>query len=182
VTSQKLIDVSMRGPGLRKLVGGTVITVNAQKVPRIIGRKGSMVGMIKKATDCNIVVGQNGRVWLMGAPAMEATAIDAIRMIEKNAHKSGLTDRVAQMLKERTGRDVQPTEDTALGSGDEREQTSVIRSTVQRDSSQLGGFRQGGFRKGAGNGGGFRNTNNRNNENNNHNNQSNQSRSEGGAE
>jgi len=161
VTSQNLIDVSMRGPGLRKLVGGTVISVGAQKVPRIIGRKGSMLGMIKKATDCNIVVGQNGRVWLLGEPAMEAIAIETIRMIEKNAHRSGLTDRVATFLKERTGRDVQPTEDSALGSpNSDREGTSVIRSSVQRDPSQLGGFRQGGFRKGGNSG--FRNTNNSN--------------------
>ena len=166
VTSQNLIDVSMRGPGLRKLVGGTVISVNAQKVPRIIGRKGSMLGMIKKATDCNIIVGQNGRVWLMGQPAMEALAIETIQVIEANAHRSGLTERIARLLKEKTGRDVQPTEDSALGnSQDDRESTSVIRSSVQRDPSQLGGFRQGGFRKsGPGDNSGFRNTNGANNQ------------------
>ena len=36
VTSQKLIDVTMKGPGLRKLKGGRIIEVDANKVPRII--------------------------------------------------------------------------------------------------------------------------------------------------
>src|SRR3989338_155281 len=50
VTSQKLIDVAMKGPGLRKLKGGRIIEVNPHKVPRIIGKQGSMVVMIKDAT------------------------------------------------------------------------------------------------------------------------------------
>jgi exosome complex component RRP4 len=167
VTSQNLIDVSMRGQGLRKLVGGTVISVNAQKVPRIIGRKGSMLGMIKKATDCNSIVGQNGRIWLSGSPTGEQVAIQAIQLIEREAHTSGLTERVANFLQERTGRSVQPTEDSALGNADTgAESTSVIRSSASRDPSQLGSFRQGGFRKSGprssgdnGSQGGFRNTN-----------------------
>src|SRR3989344_1458123 len=66
VTSQKLIDVSMKGQGLRKLVGGRIIKVNPHKVPRIIGKQGSMVSMIKQYTDCRVVVGQNGVVWIQG--------------------------------------------------------------------------------------------------------------------
>ncbi|MBR9703342.1 RNA-binding protein, partial [Candidatus Woesearchaeota archaeon] len=62
VTTQNLIDVTCKGPGLRKLTGGRIVKVNSQKVPRIIGSKGSMISMIKKATDCKIVVGQNGIV------------------------------------------------------------------------------------------------------------------------
>lgn len=98
VTSQKIIDVSMKGPGLRKLNGGRLIKVAPTKVPRIIGKQGSMVGMIKDATGCNIIVGQNGIIWLDGAPAAEALAIKTIRMIEENAHTSGLTERIKGFL------------------------------------------------------------------------------------
>jgi exosome complex component RRP4 len=98
VTSQKLVDVSMRGPGLRKLEGGSFIEVNSNKVPRIIGKQGSMVSMIKEATDCRITVGQNGIVWISGEPQMENIAIDAIKKIEKEAHVSGLTDKVKAYL------------------------------------------------------------------------------------
>ena len=43
VTPQKLIDISMKGPGLRKLGPGRIFKVDPFKVPRIIGKKGSMV-------------------------------------------------------------------------------------------------------------------------------------------
>ena len=64
VSGQNLVDVSTNGPGLRKLYNGRIIHVNTHKVPRIIGKKGSMVNLIKQATDCKMVVGQNGIVWL----------------------------------------------------------------------------------------------------------------------
>jgi exosome complex component RRP4 len=98
VTSQKLIDVTMRAPGLRKLQGGRIVKVNAQKVPRIIGKEGSMVSMLKNATGCNINVGQNGLVWVSGTPEQELKAEEAIKLIEKHAHTSGLTDKVAAFL------------------------------------------------------------------------------------
>ncbi len=102
VTSQKLIDVTMRGPGLRKISGGRTIAVSAMKVPRIIGKEGSMVSMIKTATGCDIHVGQNGLVWLNGQPQLENIAVEAIRMIEDQAHLPGLTERVKKFLADRT--------------------------------------------------------------------------------
>ncbi len=98
VTSQKLIDVTMKGPGLRKLIGGRMINVDANKVPRIIGKQGSMVVMIKDSLRCNIVVGQNGLVWIGGEPMNELLAIRAIRKIEKESHLSGLTDKIKEFL------------------------------------------------------------------------------------
>ncbi|MBS3113575.1 RNA-binding protein [Candidatus Woesearchaeota archaeon] len=98
VTSQKLIDVTMKGPGLRKLKGGRVIEVDSNKVPRIIGKQGSMVIMIKDATNCNISVGQNGLIWIDGEPMNELLAIQTIRKIEKESHLSGLTDKIKEFL------------------------------------------------------------------------------------
>lgn len=108
VTSQKLVDITMKGPGLRRLIGGRIIKVNANKVPRIIGKKGSMVSMIKQATDCKIIVGQNGVVWLLGEdPKMELLAVDTIKMIERESHISGLTDKVKSQLEKETGRKIE---------------------------------------------------------------------------
>jgi len=98
VTSQKLIDVTMKGPGLRKLRGGRVIEVDPHKVPRIIGKQGSMVMMIKDATKCNISVGQNGLIWIEGEPMDELLAIQTISKIEKESHMSGLTDKIKEYL------------------------------------------------------------------------------------
>ncbi|HLC62031.1 MAG TPA: exosome complex RNA-binding protein Rrp4 [Candidatus Nanoarchaeia archaeon] len=100
VTSQKLIDVTMKGPGLRKLKGGRIIEVDANKVPRIIGKQGSMVVMIKDATRCNIIVGQNGLIWIDGEPMNEMLAIQAIRKISAESHTSGLTDKIKGFLEQ----------------------------------------------------------------------------------
>jgi exosome complex component RRP4 len=101
VTSQKLVDVTLRGPGLRKLSGGRILEVSSNKVPRIIGKQGSMVSLIKDVTGCKIIVGQNGIVWLEGEPHMEVLAVEAIRKIEKEGHISGLTDKMKDFLEKR---------------------------------------------------------------------------------
>jgi exosome complex component RRP4 len=98
VTSQKLIDISTKGPGLRKLYGGRVIKVNCNKVPRIIGKQGSMVSLVKNATGCKIIVGQNGLIWLSGKPMAEVIAIKTISKIQEEAHIPGLTERITAYL------------------------------------------------------------------------------------
>ncbi len=99
VTSQKLIDISMKGPGLRKLVGGRIVPVNSHKVPRVIGKDGSMVSLIKQNTGCQITVGQNGLIWLKGEPEGEILAVKAIKLVESMAHTAGLTDRISEFFK-----------------------------------------------------------------------------------
>jgi len=102
VTSQKLVDVTMKGPGLRKLKGGRIIEVASNKVPRIIGKAGSMVSMIKQITGCNITVGQNGLAWIQGTPENEFLTVRTIRKIEEESHLSGLTDRIKEYLEKET--------------------------------------------------------------------------------
>lgn len=106
VTSQRLVDASMKGPGLRKLIGGRIIKVNSNKVPRIIGKRGSMVSMIKNATDCNIIVGQNGIVWIQGLPKNEIIVVKTIKKIEQEAHISGLTERIKTFLEKETNKKI----------------------------------------------------------------------------
>jgi exosome complex component RRP4 len=103
VTSQNLVDVTVRDQGLRKLKGGRIIKVNTHKVPRIIGKKGSMVSMIKQATNCRIIVGQNGLIWIDGEPDKENIAVEAVRKIENESHLSGLTEHMKEHLEKITG-------------------------------------------------------------------------------
>ena len=92
--------LTVREPGLGKITRGQVIEVTPTKIPRIIGRKGSMIGMIKQETGCHILLGQNGLVHISGkTPEDEQLAAMAIRKIENESHTSGLTDRVTEMLK-----------------------------------------------------------------------------------
>lgn len=101
VTTQNLVDITMKEPGLRKACGGRIIYVNPERVPRVIGKKGSMVSMIKNTTKCEIVAGQNGVVWIMGDdPKMELLAERAIKMINERSYIKGLTNKVEVFLKD----------------------------------------------------------------------------------
>lgn len=96
VTKDKTIRVSMRSLGARKLYGGVVLKVKPTKVPRIIGRGGSMVNLIKNKTGCVIYIGKNGFVWIRGDN--KAKAIEAILTIERESHTLGLTEKIEKML------------------------------------------------------------------------------------
>lgn len=90
------IHASMYDMDTRKLVGGRLITMNPAKIPRLIGRAGSMVSTIKRLTGTNIVIGHNGVVWIEGGDIERA--LEAVRLVEKEAYTTGLTDRVTEML------------------------------------------------------------------------------------
>lgn len=92
--------LTVREPGLGKITKGHVIKITPTKVPRLIGRKGSMIGMLKRETSCYITIGQNGLVHISGVkPELEALAIQAIYTVEKEAHTTGLTDHISELIK-----------------------------------------------------------------------------------
>lgn len=100
VTSQNLIDLTMKEPGLFKVVGGRVMEINNQKVPRLIGKQGSMISLIKNSTKCDITVGQNGVVWIKGTPENELLAVKAIELVEEKSHYGGLTEKMEKFLRD----------------------------------------------------------------------------------
>jgi len=92
------IQVTMNESGMRKLQGGHIIEVSYSKVPRIIGRGGSMIQMIKNMTDTRIFVGQNGVIWIEGELENVVAAGKAIKMVDNEAQSSKLTERVKEYL------------------------------------------------------------------------------------
>ncbi|MFI5414129.1 MAG: exosome complex RNA-binding protein Rrp4, partial [Candidatus Lutacidiplasmatales archaeon] len=92
------IGVTMLGDDLGKVDGGTIITLSPAKVPRLIGRGGSMIQMLTQQTGCRIAVGQNGRIWVDGTPEGMVRVREALRLIEEEGQRSGLTERVAGYL------------------------------------------------------------------------------------
>jgi len=92
------IGVTMNGEGLGKLEGGTIVRVSPARIPRVVGRNGSMIDTIRRHTGAEIAVGQNGRVWVGGPPEAIHRVSEVLRIIEENAQHSGLTDRVESYL------------------------------------------------------------------------------------
>lgn len=98
VDEVKHVQVSMKEHGLRKLQGGQIVVISHSKVPRVIGRNGSMIQTIKNYTNCRIIVGQNGRIWVDGDGDSVSVAVKAIRLIEEEAQSVGLTERLKEYL------------------------------------------------------------------------------------
>ncbi len=92
--------LSILGRGLGKAEEGFIKRLTPSKIPRLIGKKGSMVNMILKETGCNIVIGQNGRILIQGKTReQEMTVVSVIEKIEREAHIPGLTNRVQEYLR-----------------------------------------------------------------------------------
>jgi exosome complex component RRP4 len=96
--------LSIRDEGLGRITRGRIVEITPSKIPRLIGKKGSMISMLKRETECNITVAQNG-IALINCknPKDEELAINAVRKIEAEAHLRGLTDRVSEMIRKEKG-------------------------------------------------------------------------------
>ncbi len=98
----KRIQLTMQDRDARKLNGGMLVEISPTKVPRVIGKSGSMISLIKDMTGTRIYVGQNGRIWIDGPDDGAATAVLAIRFIEDRAQAVGLTEAVRDLLEKET--------------------------------------------------------------------------------
>ena len=93
-------QLAVNEPGLGKITRGQIVKVTPTKIPRVIGKKGSMISMIKQETGCHIILGHNGIVLITGKSLEdEELAMMAIHTIEEESHTTGLTDRISQMIK-----------------------------------------------------------------------------------
>ncbi len=100
-TDGRSLDLSTKLRGLGKLREGMIIKINPNKVPRVIGKEGSMVKIIKDATNVEITVGQNGWIWVKGSKIDdELKTKKIIEFICENSFIEGLTDKVAEFVKE----------------------------------------------------------------------------------
>lgn len=100
VDNEKKLQVTMKDRNLFKIKGGNIAEIDPTKVPRVIGKKGSMIQLLKKYTNCRVFVGKNGRIWIDGEQKMIAKTMKAIKIIEEESISYGLTDRVEEFLKQ----------------------------------------------------------------------------------
>ena len=87
-------EVELMGP--RVFFGGEVFEVTPVKVPRVIGKDGSMLNVLKAGTGSTIMVGRNGRIWAKGGNI--ALLKEAVAKIDREAHLENLTNRITEFL------------------------------------------------------------------------------------
>ena len=96
-TRDPLVTISDRDLG--KIDSGVLVKISPSKVPRLIGKKGSMIQMIEMATDAAVTIGQNGWVVIScESPEGLLKAKKAIEMVNEKAHVANLTDQIKDML------------------------------------------------------------------------------------
>ena len=100
-TRDPLVTISDRDLG--KIESGEMVRIAPNKVPRLIGKRGTMIQAIESATNAIITIGQNG--WVV--VACDSTdgllkAKKAIRMVNDKAHSVNLTEQVKDMLESDT--------------------------------------------------------------------------------
>lgn len=105
VINKRGIDLTIKSRGLGLIEEGLVFSVNPNKVPRIIGKEGSMIKIIKDNTGCDISVGQNGEVLVVGDTTDdELFAKEAIMHVCEKSFMSGLTDEITKWFEENGGK------------------------------------------------------------------------------
>ncbi|MGB0855606.1 MAG: exosome complex RNA-binding protein Rrp4 [Nitrosopumilus sp.] len=96
-TRDPLVTVSDRDLG--KIDSGDLVKISPSKVPRLIGKRGTMIQTIEMATNAAITIGQNGWVVVScESPEGLLKAKKAIKMVDEKAHVANLTDQVKEML------------------------------------------------------------------------------------
>jgi len=96
---EKKIQITLMDHNLYKIKGGYITHIEPSKVPRLIGKKGSMISLLKKYTKCQIFVGKNGRIWINGDNDNILKVLQVIKKIESESIYYGLTDRIEELLK-----------------------------------------------------------------------------------
>ncbi len=91
--------LSIQDRDLGKITRGESLRISATRVPRLIGKRGSMIQTIEQATQTRVLIGQNGVLVVTGrGTGGIELAVKAIKMVEEEAHTSNLTQRIKALL------------------------------------------------------------------------------------
>jgi len=91
--------ISIADQSLGKIDSGELVKISPAKIPRLIGKHGSMIQSIEGSTNATIPVGQNGLIVVSCDETNGLLkALTAIRMVDEQAHLVNLTDKVKKML------------------------------------------------------------------------------------
>lgn len=82
---------------VRRLPRGKLVVFPSAKIPRLVGKQNSMIDTIKRYGGGDVVVGNNGYVWI-SEKANIPLILKAMEMVEERAHKRGLTDAIVSFF------------------------------------------------------------------------------------
>ena len=99
-TREPLLSIS--GQNLGKIDSGELVKISPTKVPRLIGKHGSMIQTIEASTNATITIGQNGLIVLKcDDSAGLKKAVESIKMMDKALHNTNLEEKIQNILDEK---------------------------------------------------------------------------------
>lgn len=127
--------LTVQDKDLGKIPRGELLKISATRVPRLIGKRGSMIQTIEQATQTRIMIGQNGIIVVTGK-RLDGTqlAIRAIKMVEEEAHMSNLTQRIKILLNVSDGSQVE----THVNQPQENQNESTLKVEESESEAEIG--------------------------------------------
>src|ERR671939_2032624 len=127
--------LTIQDKDLGKIPRGELLKISPTRVPRLIGKRGSMIQTIEQATQTRILIGQNGIVVVMGRNLDGIKlAIRAIRMVEEEAHTANLTQRVKALL---NVPDTPQMENTSAAQTQSSQKSEDTQSTIEEVEEEI---------------------------------------------
>ena len=94
--------LSISGQNLGKIDSGELVKISPVKIPRLIGKHGSMIQTIESSTNATITIGQNGLIVLKcDDSAGLKKAVESIKMMDKALHNTNLEEKIQNILDEK---------------------------------------------------------------------------------
>lgn len=95
------IVLTMKGVGLRKLKEGVVEEIPINTIAHLRGENNSLLNKLKDASDCRIIVAENGRVWIDGDGSGISFVRSIIEITRNSGHNSRFTENILEIIEER---------------------------------------------------------------------------------
>ncbi len=84
-----------------KIDSGELVKISPTKIPRLIGKRGSMIQTIEESTDASITVGQNGLVILKCNNSVDLKkAIEAVKITGSMLDDTNIEEKIQNILGE----------------------------------------------------------------------------------
>ena len=94
--------LSISGQNLGKIDSGELVKISPTKIPRLIGKHGSMIQTIEASTNATITIGQNGLIVLKCDDTTGLKkAVKSIKMMDKALHNTNLEENIQNILDEK---------------------------------------------------------------------------------
>lgn len=95
------IVLTMKGVGLRKLKEGVMEEIPINTIAHLRGENNSLLNKLKDASDCRIIVAENGRVWIDGDGSGISFVRSIIEITRNSGHNSRFTENILEIIEER---------------------------------------------------------------------------------